>query len=204
MSGAYLATGDGDRHLIEDAYVIGRAPNASLTIAVPNMSRIHAQITWRSGSWWLEDLASKNGTFVNGRNISGPAVRLATGDEIVFGGAVSFTFHDPAATPIAPRIGRLDGVWIDATSGAVWVDAVRIEPPLSPRQLALLQLLDQHRGDVVARTAIVEQVWADAAAEGVSDDAVGALVKRLRARLREGPRGREYVEVVRGRGVRLK
>jgi DNA-binding winged helix-turn-helix (wHTH) protein len=95
-------------------------------------------------------------------------------------------------------------VWIDTETDAVWVDATRVEPPLSARQLALVKLLDANAGEVVSRTTIVDQVWADVAADGVSDEAVAALIKRLRSRLREGPTGVDYVDVIKGRGIRLR
>lgn len=201
--GAYLATEAGERIPIAGESSVGRSEEATITFALSSVSRKHARIRPRSGAWWLLDLGSKNGTFVNGQSVGSEAVCLGHGDEIVFGGVVKVLFYDPAATPLAPRIGRLDGVWIDPESSAVWVDAVRIEPPLSPKQLQLLQLLDANAGDIVSRPTIVAKIWADAAAEGVSDDAVAALVKRLRARLREGPRRLDYVEVVKGRGIRI-
>lgn len=203
IPGAFLSIESGERTQLEGEVIVGRADDATLTLALPRISRHHARLQQRSGSWWVRDLDSKNGTFVNGEDVSGAAVRLVDGDQIVFAGAVTASFHDPAATPMAPRIGRLDGVWIDPSTNAVWVDATRIEPPLSAKQLQLLMLLDTRGGEIVSRPDIVAHVWADEAAAGVSDDAVSALVKRLRARLREGPRQLDYVEVVKGRGIRL-
>lgn len=199
----YVITSTGDRIALTSDVSIGRSTEATLTFADPKISRQHAMLSLRTGAWWLTDLASKNGTFVNGTDVGSVPTCLADGDEIVFGGVVAAVFHDPAATPIAPRIGRLEGVWVEPETDAVWVDAVRIEPPLSHKQLALLKLLDANRGEVVTRATIVAEIWADDAAIGVSDDAVTALVKRLRARLREAPRRLDFVEVVKGRGVRL-
>ncbi len=208
MMGPFLETDGGDRIAVADGSVVGRIGNEpvdrSIVFDVAAVSRRQAEFRQRTGSWWLQDLASKNGTFVNGEAMGRDAICLADGDLIVFAGSVTARFHDPAATPIAPRIGRLVGVWIDEDSDAVWVDATRIEPPLSARQLALLKLLDGNANEVVSRAAIVADVWADVAADGVSDEAVAALVKRLRSRLREGPQGTEYVDVVKGRGVRLR
>lgn len=203
QSEPYLAIESGERVALDGECTVGRADAATITLAVDRISRRHASLKLRSGSWWLRDLDSKNGTFVNGEELGRAAHRLSHGDQIVFGGAITAIFHDPAATPIAPRIGRLDGVWVDRDTDAVWVDAARIEPPLSAKQLSLLMMLDDSAGEVVSRIDIVDHVWAGEAAAGVTDDAVSALVKRLRARLREGPLQLDYVEVVKGRGVRL-
>lgn len=210
MFGPFLEAADGARTAIwregdesGSTLSVGRTGENDLAIDQAPISRRHARLERRDGTCRLVDLGSRNGTFVNGERLEGGPRVLHDGDVIVLGGAVHLVFRDPMATPMAPRIGRLSGVWVDPESDAVWVDAARIEPPLSARQLALLQLLDAHIGEVVSRATIVDTVWADVAAEGVSDDAVSALVKRLRTRLRESPAGGEYVEVVKGRGVRL-
>lgn len=203
MIGPFFETTTGERVAISSGCSIGRTADQTITFDVPAVSRRHAEITQRSATWWLQDLGSKNGTFLNGSAVGTDPVWLADGDTVVFAGSVTVVFHDPAATPIAPRIGKLEGVWIDPVSDAVWVDAARIEPPLSARQLALLRLLDESQSEVVSRAKIVAEVWADAAADGVSDEAVAALIKRLRARLREGPLQTEYIDVVKGRGIRL-
>lgn len=203
MNGAFFESANGERIVIADGQTIGRVAEQDITFAVPEVSRSHAKVIVRSGSWWLRDLGSKNGTFVNGAALGDEPVGLGDGDSVVFAGAIDLIFHDPAATPIAPRIGRLAGVWIDPQTDAVWVDATRTEPPLSARQLALLKQLDQHVGEVVTRADIVAEVWADAAASGVSDEAVTALIKRLRSRLRESPLSADHLEVIKGRGIRL-
>ena len=203
MNEPFFVTEDGHRIALRDGASIGRLNSQDITFDVAAMSRAHATVHLRSGSWWIQDLGSKNGTYLNGRPLTDDAAGLADGDTVVFAGAVTVVFHDPAVTPIVPRIGRLSGVWIDPATDAVWVDATRLEPPLSARQLQLLHLLDANVNEVVTRSQIVANVWADAAASGVSDEAVTALVKRLRSRLRETPLDVDHLEVVKGRGIRL-
>ncbi|MEM9748293.1 MAG: FHA domain-containing protein [Actinomycetota bacterium] len=183
--------------------VIGRDRSCDVVFDVPQVSRRHVEIVDRAGRVGLRDLGSSNGTTVNGEPIDTTEVWLRNGDELVLGGAVALRFEDPAATPIAPRLGRLTGVWIDPDTEAVWVDARLVEPPLSSRQLALLRLLLDADGELVDRRRVVDDVWADVAADGVSDEAVAALIKRLRARLDETGRSGGLVDVVRGRGLRL-
>jgi pSer/pThr/pTyr-binding forkhead associated (FHA) protein len=50
----------------------------------PNVSRTHAEIRPRGGSWVLSDLGSTNGSRLNGRRLDGPEV-LKPGDEIELG-----------------------------------------------------------------------------------------------------------------------
>ncbi len=204
---AALAIGveGGRRWEIHGPTTVGRSDTADLTLTVASLSRRHAELVDVAGRLALRDLGSRNGTAVNGEVVGEEPVILADNDEIVLGGAVALRFIDPMATPIGPRIGRLTGVWIDPRTDAVWLDARLVEPPLSARQLQLLRLLDEADGAVVTREQIVAEVWADAAAEGVSDQALAALIKRLRQRL-GSPSGSEsdVIEIVRGRGLRLR
>ena len=45
----------------------------------------HSLLTWRDGRWWVEDVASTNGTFVNGAEINRPTP-LLDGDVVGIGG----------------------------------------------------------------------------------------------------------------------
>ncbi len=193
----------GRRWEITGPTVIGRSAVADVTLALPALSRQHVELVAVAGRLAVRDLGSRNGTAINGRPIGDEPVTLVDGDELVLGGSVALRFTDPMATPIRPRLGRLHGVWIDPDTDVVWLDARPLDPPLSPRQLALLRLLHDAEGDVVSRQRIVEAVWSDAEAEGVSDEAVAALIKRLRQRLADAG-GTEQVEVVRHRGLRLR
>lgn len=194
----------GEHHELDaPTTLIGRDPAHPISVPVSAVSRDHAAVERTDHSYIIRDLGSTNGTFVDGSRIDRVGRPLRDGDVVVVAGVESFDFIDPMATPAAPAIGRLTGVWIDTATRAVWVDAQRVEPPLSPRQQALLELLDAHRDAVVSRATVVEVVWADVAAEGVSAEAIDALVKRLKNRLRPLQMHGDYVEVLRGRGLRL-
>jgi DNA-binding winged helix-turn-helix (wHTH) protein len=73
--------------MAEGETVLGRDPQAGLCIDAPSVSRHHARIVVAAGAAVLEDLGSKNGTFLNGRRLQGPAP-LRDGDEIKVGAAV--------------------------------------------------------------------------------------------------------------------
>lgn len=84
--------------LMEGVNVIGREPPATIQIDGRGLSRNHARIQVAGGDATLEDLGSKNGTYVNGRRITIP-LRLSDGDEIRLG-AISLTFR--VASPTGP------------------------------------------------------------------------------------------------------
>jgi serine/threonine protein kinase len=189
--------------LDKEVFVIGRYPPADLVILKDRISRQHAQIRYHDFSYYVTDLGSRNGTFVNGRPLDQTPARLSDGDEIVFGGAASFRFFDPEETTHGPRLGRLQGIWIDEKLSTVWIDAHLVDPPLSPAQYTLLSLLYTHDGQIVSREAIITAVYPEAEPEGISNEAIDGLIKRLRQRLRQANSHQEYIEVVRGHGLRL-
>jgi hypothetical protein len=63
---------------------VGRAGDANLVLADELVSRHHAQITPRGSGAVVEDLGSRNGTFVNGEAVHGPAY-LTPGDQLQLG-----------------------------------------------------------------------------------------------------------------------
>ena len=80
-----VALGEGEN-------IIGRAPDASVWIDAAGVSRHHARII-ATGAPTIEDLGSKNGTFLRGQPITSPQP-LADGDEIRLGSVV-ITFRIP-------------------------------------------------------------------------------------------------------------
>ncbi len=64
--------------------VLGRAPNAGIRLDDDGISRNHARLRLETGRTWIEDIQSRNGTFVNGERIGVP-VELADGDKIQIG-----------------------------------------------------------------------------------------------------------------------
>lgn len=204
MFGELLLADSQSSWKLGETTVIGRARDADITLTADAVSRRHCEVQFEFGQAIITDLESRNGTAVNGELLEpGVRRRLVDGDSILVAGTIQLTFSDPMATPTVPRLGRLAGVWIDPENDDVWLDARLVEPPLSARQLRLLKVLDDADGAIVSRADLIAAVWDDAAADGVTDDSVTALVKRLRARLRETSSSADALEIVRGRGIRI-
>lgn len=77
--------------------VIGREPEAGVSIDSLHISRRHARIVVSAGRAMLEDLGSKNGTYLNGQRITSP-MELTEGDEIGVG-------HDVLVFRLRDRMG---------------------------------------------------------------------------------------------------
>jgi phosphoserine phosphatase RsbU/P len=73
------------------AAVFGRHPGCDIVLESGSVSRQHARITNFEGNYYIEDLHSRNGTFVNGRLLTGRQL-LKENDEIGIC-ELSFTFH---------------------------------------------------------------------------------------------------------------
>jgi len=83
----HLVWGDRQISLLPGENLVGRGAEARVAIDLGRVSRKHARIVVAAEKVIIEDLASKNGTFVGGRRLVDP-VRLQDGDEIGVGPAV--------------------------------------------------------------------------------------------------------------------
>ena len=98
--GGRAGLGDGE-------HVLGRDPELKLFLDAPDVSRRHARIRIAGDDATIEDLESKNGTFVSNRRLES-ATRLRDGDSIVIG-SVTLTFtaiSSPGSTETKSQVGR--------------------------------------------------------------------------------------------------
>jgi pSer/pThr/pTyr-binding forkhead associated (FHA) protein len=66
--------------------IIGRDPGCDVPLTEDTVSARHTQLSYHHNQWWVIDLASTNGTFLNGTSVKMPIV-ITSGDEIKCGGA---------------------------------------------------------------------------------------------------------------------
>lgn len=72
--------------LLGARHLVGRSPACQLRLATPSVSGVHAELVWNGDSWYVQDLGSRNGTFVDGRKLGpGERAKLATGAMLTFG-----------------------------------------------------------------------------------------------------------------------
>jgi len=208
---------DGDmkgQHFLlkSDTNSLGRDDICDMVIPHRQISRQHIVIhRIAPDRFALEDLNSRNGTWVNGNRIEGQTVPLGDGDEIHLALVVRLRFVGsgvtaPATTDLPDVIpsesfaGRLR---IDIGSHRLFIDGKELDPALSLPQYRLIELLYVNSNRVCTREEVVDVVWPDAQGVGVSEQAIDALVRRLRDRLSELAPDTQFVETVRGHGFRL-
>lgn len=195
---------EGQRWKIKSELLLGRDPDCDIVIPMRQVSRHHARIFRGEDGTLVKDLDSKNGTYINGRLID-DVVTLEEGDEIQVSLAQHFIYLSSDATmpleglPLDMQKRRLR---VDIGARRVWVMEKELDPPLSASQFNLLRILYEQSGEVVPRSEIIQAVWGKAA-EGVTEQALDALVRRLRDRLSEVDPTWDYIVTVRGHGLRL-
>lgn len=185
---------------------LGRDDICDVVIPERQISRQHIRISREDDRYFIEDLASRNGTWVNGIRLQDDVQQLFDGDEIHVALAVRLRFIGSGATAPLPfelpeHIGGK--LRLDRESRRVFIGDTEIDPPLSLPQYRLLEKLYISDGTVCTRDEVVETVWPDVVGEGVSEQAIDALVRRLRDRIAEYDPDYQYIITVRGHGFRL-
>ncbi len=200
---------NGYRWSLTDTLVIGRSGNCDISITNQQVSREHARVSQTETGPLLEDLGSKNGTFHNGKPVSSPT-QLEDGDVIQIALAQEFIFLGQDATiPLAPEdfessvISYFRRIRLEKDSRRTWILNRELNPPLSSLQYDFLVLLNESSGRVLSRGEVINGVWGSDQSAGVTDQALDALVRRLRERIAEVDPEFEYIITVRGQGFRI-
>jgi predicted component of type VI protein secretion system len=106
----------------KDRTVVGRASACDLAVPTTNISREHCLLVKREDGWWVEDLNSSNGTYVNKLKLAGP--RKLEEKDVVKAGAARLTFH-------AGDISQVEALAVEARRHSEAADDAD-DPPLPP------------------------------------------------------------------------
>lgn len=195
----------GQQWAVSNTLTIGRDESCEVVVPDRQVSRQHARLSLRENAVFLEDLKSKNGTYLNGQLLAAPT-QLRESDEIRVAFAQTFLFLSSDATlplsELPDEYLKLFTLKVDADARRVWVRGTEISPPLSSQQFSLLNALFIKNGEVVSREELIQAVWGDET-PWVTEQALDALVRRLRERINQIDPDYDYVVTVRGHGLRL-
>jgi pSer/pThr/pTyr-binding forkhead associated (FHA) protein len=199
---------DGDDEVLweQPQLTVGRDAGNDIVIEHRLASRRHARFEKAEVGFYIHDLDSTNGTFVNGQRISG-AHLLRNNDEVWIGDTV-IVFRDPEATmkgtppPVARHrvLEPQEELRVDTRAKEVYLRGQLLDPPLTAKEFQLLDLLYQHKGEVLSKEQIARGVWDY---EVYDYNAIDALVYRLRHRIEADPSNPRYLVTVRGFGYKL-
>lgn len=193
----------GMRWILNKTITIGREASCEVVIPDRQVSHFHARLTPTGEGIMLEDLGSKNGVHRNGTPVVGQ-ITLLDGDTVQIALVQQFLYLTSDATVPLPESEEMPGrLRLDQRSRRVWVDKQLIDPPLSALQFHVLRVLADHHGQVVDRHQLVSEVWGEEEAAGVSDQALDALLRRLRDRIATIDNSHNFIVTLRGHGIRL-
>ncbi len=201
---------NGQRWTLKGDVIVGRDDSCNVIIQNRQVSRYHARFVTLPHGVQLEDLGSKNGTHINGHEVVEP-IMLQDGDVIQIAFAQQFIYLSSDSTlplespPEKPTefVPVTHLLRLDKRSRRVWIGNEELLPPLSVSQYQLLELLFDNPGRVVSRAELVQAVWGKEDAIGVSEQALDALVRRLRDRLAAINSEHQFLITVRGHGLRM-
>ena len=200
---------NGQRWMVRSKIIVGRDMECDIIIPSRQVSRRHARLTVTNSGATLEDLGSKNGTHLNGAVLSEPE-GLKDGDVVQIAFAQQFIFLSSDAT-MPLEMGEMEEVKpppegllkLEKSSRQVWIGEEELVPPLSASQFQLLEILYERQDRVVPRKEIITEIWGAENALDVSEQALDALVRRLRDRLAAIDGSHPFIITIRGHGLRL-
>jgi len=78
----------------DQTITVGRSNKCAVRVDAPDVSAEHARVGYESGSFWIEDLGSTNGTFIDNQQLSGrqlvsPETKITLGGQVTIVGIVS-------------------------------------------------------------------------------------------------------------------
>ncbi|HTK69390.1 MAG TPA: SpoIIE family protein phosphatase [Candidatus Eisenbacteria bacterium] len=170
---------------------LGRSPQCRVFLSDASISRNHAEIFWRDGSFWIQDLGSKNGTKLGNKKIEGPHP-LKAGDQLHLG-SVHLSFGKAGESPshetsVSARIAdiaapvNVHAVPLeDISSGSVALDTRSFGSSLSPERVGnFLQAMDRVGQALLAYRPLDElfQFVVGLAADVLRADRTAILLRR--------------------------
>ena len=161
----------------------------------PQISRNHAEIRFKDGTFWLCDTGSTNGTTLNGKPLEKEKDYPLTDNSTI---GIAIIQNTPRAELLFRQTGgdvvmsveqfSRDYPWLNIDDGRKEVRIDNKLVPLPPKEYNLLLLLYRKAGNVCSRDEIIATVWADVQDPGaVSDATVDQLVHRLREKVEPVP-----------------
>ena len=159
------------------ALIMGRGTDNDVDVDDKTVSRRHAAILKSASGYFLRDLDSANGTYINGELNGKEDHPLRHGDTIrLAGGEDTFIFRQKDEETVKIDIERPE-----TEDGP--------EEQLGEEDAELLTLLESNRGAAVSRDDIETHLWPDLAEDDVqSKRLIDRAVLRIRAHLHDDPR----------------
>ncbi len=188
--------------------VFGKSDSVDISINNNYVSRRHFQLRCQDGLYFVSDLDSTNGTYLNGDRLPpNDERRIKDQDLIALAGQVLLRFSDPVKTtriepiPDVPAVEDSDLV-LDTGSREAIIRGQKLTPPLPRKEFDILELLYRNKGNAVRRGEIAAAGWPERLGD-VTDEEIDQYILRLRRRIEENPSRPNLVVTLRGFGYRM-
>ncbi|HIM38077.1 MAG TPA: FHA domain-containing protein [Dehalococcoidia bacterium] len=204
--------GAGPIHIDRDVSIFGKSPTVDVNLDNQYVSRRHFQVRSQDGVFFITDLDSTNGTFLNGERLTPHEERRLRDQDLIglAGDQVVFRFLDPVKTltidfPPMSSTAPQSNAELDVSSGSrdVWVRGEKLAPPLSKKEFDMLELLYLERGNAVGRDDIARAGWPERPEGDVTPEEIDQYISRLRRRIEEDPSQPKLIVTLRGHGYRI-
>ena len=181
---------------IENLSVVAGNSDA-VDLKIPNqfVSRRHFQVRFDTDVFYLSDLGSTNGTYLNGVKLAPNEEHvLRDGDRVGLGvDKVLLIFSEPVKTvSIDPTIVRqasqaqvASELVVDSSSRNVWVRGEQLSS-LPKKEFDILECLFQNRGRAISRDEIAAAGWPERPADVPNAD-IDQYIRRIRRKIEEDP-----------------
>ena len=181
--------------ITKDSVIVGNSLSADIRIDNQFISRQHFKVRFDSEAFFISDLGSTNGTYLNSTRLTpyeetilrdGSKIGLAK-DEIVliFAEPSRTTVRIPNLTNTTRNSDNLFDLSIDSKSKTVSVRGMLI-PALPKKEFDILECLFQNRGKVVTRDEIAAAGWPERPHDVPNAD-IDQYIRRLRRKIEEIP-----------------
>ena len=201
IGGGQFALNEGGR------YFVGRSPACDIVIDLPIISRKHAQIMYHDNAFFVSDLESRNGTFVNAKLLQGDEeVSLSHGDWIGFANdQVILHYHESGGSTTLgmDRTAVHSDLRLDASTEQVWVKGNQLSPPLSQGEFDLLSFLYEKRGIAVGEDEFTAALLSEFGEEDDAKGEIGRRVRQLRLKMELNPSAPQLLVTLPGYGYIL-
>ena len=174
------------------------------------ISRRHFQVRFESDVFYISDLGSTNGTYLNGNKLNpnedhilrdGDMIGLGVDEVIlIFSGPVGTVRIDTAVIARASR-GDDGDLVVDSSSRDVWVRDKKL-PSLPRKEFDILECLFQNRGQAVSRDDIAAAGWPERP-DDVPNADIDQYIRRLRRKIEENPSKPEIILTRHGYGYTI-
>ncbi len=146
--------------LKKEVYTIGRSPDADIRIMDNTISRNHLKIFRKNNKYFIQDLKSKNGTFVNGERVqAGVEIEVKTGMPLAIGRVFIHLSDDYKEEALADRdLEALDSIDLSKELGNGGAELVRDRPNTPQKNMSLIGKVNDVLREALGINEILEKM----------------------------------------------